>query len=381
MNGCVTRTISTATGVNGRLSIVTDPSAAFPMLDEDLLLSLPKANKAQDLERMYTSPNSEDWVTWNMLRALQRKNDGEWWAAVVAAAEADAGRSGRWTSLDSVPTVELWRSVPTPPAYEKASRQRMASSDNSEWMERTSNPRAVEGSTEVDLVFDGTDYLVFVEAKLHSDVSPSTTYDPDRNQIVRNIDCLIEQAGDREPFFWMLVKDRAPYRAYSQLLAAYRSDPQLALNLLPHRDPDELRAVINSVAVITWEELFTSVPTDLIDEDILSELLRRSSTGSQPQPAADRGVAERAIDVHSALPGADWHLVEEGIHTSEMIANAVRTIPLDEMGHVPLGKIVPAIYRFGDEAIDGARAPSVIQWRLLPQLPATWRGLAGTTIG
>ena len=75
--------------------------------------------------------------------------------------------------------------------------------------------------------------LVFVEAKLGSDVSPSTRYDPDRDQIVRNIDCLIEEAGDVQAFFWMLVRDRDPSRLYMRRIEEYRNDPGELQRLIP----------------------------------------------------------------------------------------------------------------------------------------------------
>ncbi len=259
---------------------MTNSAHRFPILDEDVLLSLPKAAKAKDMERMYTSPNSEDWVTWNLLRALQRAPDDRWWSGVVAAAVADAGRSGRWAALGEPPEVEQWRTVPSPPAYETASRRRMAASENDKWRTRAKNPRSVEGSTEVDLTFDGASFLSFVEAKLHSDVSPSTTYDPERNQIVRNIDCLIEETEDREPFFWMLVRDRSPERMYVRLVKRYRRDPAELHRLMPHRDPALLDALAETMALITWTDLLPLVPD--LDElvEIRTELVRRASSGS-----------------------------------------------------------------------------------------------------
>ena len=68
---------------------------------------------------------------------------------------------------------------------------------------------------------------MYVEAKLGSDISMNTKYDPQRNQIVRNIDCLIENAGERLPIFWMLVRDEAPERAYVQLMKNYKADPSI----------------------------------------------------------------------------------------------------------------------------------------------------------
>ncbi len=111
----------------------------------------------------------------------------------------------------------------------------MAGSDDPIWARRAANPRAVEGTSEIDIVVGTETSLVFVEAKLGSDVSKRTTYDPLRNQIVRNIDCLLESAVDRTPFFWLLVKDRDPNRKYTQLYQSYRAVPGELTKLLPHR--------------------------------------------------------------------------------------------------------------------------------------------------
>jgi hypothetical protein len=53
----------------------------------------------------------------------------------------------------------------------------------------------VEGNSEIDVVIESTSLLIDVEAKLDSDISMRTTYDPSRNQIVRNIDCVMEAAA------------------------------------------------------------------------------------------------------------------------------------------------------------------------------------------
>ena len=161
-------------------------STPFPFVDLDQLRAHPKARKREDLERILRSPQSEDWLTWNVLRAIQRR--ASWWPALVSLAKGQALELDDSVASGGSPTVDLWRRVLTPPAYEHASRRRMANSSRAEWQKRADNPRPVEGPTEVDIVFEGIEYLVFVEAKLGSDVSAGTTYDPIRNQIVRNID-------------------------------------------------------------------------------------------------------------------------------------------------------------------------------------------------
>ena len=176
---------------------------------------------------------------------------------------------------DAPPTVALWHSVPAPPEYEKQSRARMAKSNNPLWRERARNSRAVEGSTEVDIMLKGTSYLVFIEAKLHSPISECTKYDPERNQILRNIDCAIEQAGGRLPWFWMFVRDRSSEQRYRQLIEEYRTKPESLALHLPHRDPATLARMARGIAVIEWRELAPLLPDTPDTAAALEELRQR----------------------------------------------------------------------------------------------------------
>lgn len=55
----------------------------------------------------------------------------------------------------------------------------------------------------MDVVVEGDDYVIYVEAKLLSVNSLATSYDPDRTRLVRNVDCVLEQRGDCQPLFCM----------------------------------------------------------------------------------------------------------------------------------------------------------------------------------
>jgi hypothetical protein len=262
------------------MTIPAPPSEAslepkFPIADLRDLLAHPKARKTGDLRGVYESPQSEDWVTWTVARLLERRPVAEWWPELVRVAMSVPEPPASVPSSDQYPRIDLWRPVRPPTAYEEASRARMGASKNPEWRARAEDPRPVEGRTEVDLVFDAPEYLIFVEAKLGSDISPRTNYDPERNQIVRNIDCVIEESGDRTPFFWMFVRDRAPKRLYSQLIDTYRSSPHELHRLLPHRDPSLLKEVAASIAVVTWRELLPLLPDIEETADASAELRRR----------------------------------------------------------------------------------------------------------
>ena len=258
---------------SGEMNNMDQQSTPFPFVDFEQLLAHPKALKRDDLKRILRSPQSEDWVTWNVLRVIQRRTS--WWPALVSLAREEAVELDDSLVSGRTPAVVFWHRVPTPCAYEHASRVRMASSDNAKWRKRAENPRPVEGPTEVDAVFEGTEYLVFVEAKLGSDVSERTTYDPLRNQIVRNVDCAIEEAGDRQPIFWMFVKDRQPQFKYSNIIDEYRSDVRLLESQLPHRDPAVLARLVKGIAVVEWRELMTLLPDTLELTDLLTEIRRR----------------------------------------------------------------------------------------------------------
>lgn len=61
--------------VNGGAALSEAPEAKighgqFPMLNVERFSSLPKAAKTGDVHRILDSPQSEDWVTWNLLNLL-----------------------------------------------------------------------------------------------------------------------------------------------------------------------------------------------------------------------------------------------------------------------------------------------------------------------
>jgi hypothetical protein len=230
------------------------PDHAFPVLNLQQLLDLPKGHKPQDMKRILGSPNSEDWVTWNFFQVLLKKYPNEWWAHFSSAARRRNPHLTFTVDDRSLPTPRLWSLVPSPSEYEAQSRARMLKSGNTEWASRAVVAEPVEGPSEIDIIFDHDQFLVYVEAKLGSDVSMNTTYDPQRNQIIRNIDCLIANAGNRKPIFWLLVKDEAPTREYVRLIRNYGADPSALVRDLPHRDAGTLRGIAQNLAILLWSD-------------------------------------------------------------------------------------------------------------------------------
>ncbi len=248
-------------------------SPSFPILNLPKLMASPKARKRGDIERILHSENSEDYVTWNFFQLIDSVPAACWWPALLKLTGV--------TSLDpaDTPAVRLWQTTAAPRAYEALSRERMRTSDNLAWCKRSFDMGPVEGPSEIDITFEGRDYIAFVEAKLGSDVSLTTTYDPERNQIARNIDCALEVCGKRRPVFWMFVRDRQPTRAYVQLMDRYRAASELNRSL-PHRAISRLGEIASGLAVVTWSELMAllaGTPRMGVQAEVERELRRRVS--------------------------------------------------------------------------------------------------------
>jgi hypothetical protein len=259
-------------------SAPTAANGAIPVLHLDRLMELPKGRKAQDMDRILHSPNSEDWATWNFFQILLGQYPNGWWGHLVAAARRRNPELEFRFDERSQPVPLFWTAVRSPSHYEERSRARMLESGNPEWIARAGSPEPVEGPSEIDIAFEHNEFLIFVEAKLGSDLSMSTSYDPQRNQIVRNIDCLIEKADGRMPFFWMLARDDDPGRAYVQLMKGYKNDPALLARDLPHRSPETLAQIAQNLTLLLWRdfsELVCGLGADAETNAVKRELGRR----------------------------------------------------------------------------------------------------------
>jgi hypothetical protein len=251
----------------------------FPILALEELYKLSKSSKTGDMNRIRTSPRSEDWVTWNFLELMRQLNPLTWWHDIEEQASKFNSHAKLSFASDDEPQLRFWPQVDAPQEYEHLSRERMRNSGVPAFVRRAGLPGPVEGRTEIDVMLVNRESLVFIEAKLGSDISTNTKYDPARNQIVRNIDCLLDAAGDREPTFWMIVRDLAEDRMYVQLIRQYRLRPELLARDLPHRDQNSLRQIATRLAIICWRDLgdkwLHGTLNDNRAEAVRQELLKR----------------------------------------------------------------------------------------------------------
>jgi hypothetical protein len=250
----------------------------FPVLNLDKLRALPKGFKTGDMDRILRSPDSEDWVTWNFFQILLAEHPADWWSHILSAARRRNPNLILPFDDRSLPLHELWKRVCSPSQYEAQSRARMLASGQPASIFRARNLRPVEGFSEIDIAFEHDNFVVFMEAKLGSDVSMATTYDTQRNQIVRNIDCLIETAGERTPIFWLMVRDQKPVRAYVKLMDSYKRNPALLTSALPHRSADTLNRVAHNLTILIWsdfKELVCRLGADAQTDAVKRELENR----------------------------------------------------------------------------------------------------------
>jgi len=84
-----------------------------------------------------------------------------------------------------------------------------------------------EGNTEVDLVLESGPWLVFVEVKMDAAPSQGTTSDPDRNQLLRNLDIGYRRAVSAQKEFALIyvTPDAAAPEIVERLRNDHRSFP------------------------------------------------------------------------------------------------------------------------------------------------------------
>ncbi|HLY39625.1 MAG TPA: hypothetical protein VKR52_00365 [Terracidiphilus sp.] len=252
-------------------------TSEYPAIALEKLMESPKGRKTQDMDRILNSAASEDWASWNFIQLLLLERPTTWWREMLDVAHRHNADIQLPDALPNSNPV-LWRLAASPKTYQEDSRRRMLNSRNPNWVAKAASSEPVEGPSEIDITIESPDMVIFIEAKLGSDISMNTTYDPHRNQIARNIDCLLERAESKDAAFWMLVKDEDPSRAYVQLMNAYKSDAGLLARDLPHRSAEDLERICQNLTILRWSDFESIVCANCNDpyvEAVKDELRRR----------------------------------------------------------------------------------------------------------
>ena len=182
-----------------------------------------RASKVKHLR----SENSEDAVTWNVFRTL-RQIDPAIWLPPLGALGLPGHALG---ATDSV-VVDLWRSAEPPPGLLLSGG---------------------EGKSEIDIVIESPQWVWFIEAKYHSDISMGTTTRPDRNQVIRNLDVGSYYAGVRQFYFTLLVRARERTPQGCAAVERYCGLSAARDELKSHR-PDGL-INLQAVTLLTWSQV------------------------------------------------------------------------------------------------------------------------------
>ncbi len=137
------------------------------------------------------SENSEDAITWNVFKSLQQINPVYWYPQLISKGINQTRYTvKRQIQTNQVPNkldIKLWQSIKPPEALLEQG--------------------TAEGATEVDVLIECETFVWFIEAKYKSDISPGTTHDKKRNQILRNIDVGSNYAEGRDFYFSLLILD------------------------------------------------------------------------------------------------------------------------------------------------------------------------------
>jgi hypothetical protein len=167
--------------------------------------------------------------------------------------------------------------LPSPSGYREWLSARLASRQPVPYLLQAGQKRGLrlEGHTQADaLLLDGsTGCAVIFEAKAFSDVSIHVTFDVMRNQIARNIDCMLEDnpklappLNQRRPERTMFVlltprmfQEHPASRLFGGLMREYRENPSALQRDLPHRDVD-WEAVSRRIGWLTWEDCEEILP-------------------------------------------------------------------------------------------------------------------------
>ena len=117
---------------------------------------------------------------------------------------------------------------------------------------------ANEGDTEVDVVVRcRKKWMIFIEAKYRSDLTSRTSYDPERDQGLRNVDVGLEATKlTGEDFYFSLLTPRPEDGSFAEARASFArlTDANKLSRMLPHRATDpRLAEQASRIVWLHWE--------------------------------------------------------------------------------------------------------------------------------
>jgi hypothetical protein len=176
------------------------------------------------------SENSEDAMTWNVFKTLEKSNPECWFSEIFPQIILDKDEQ----FID--PMLKFWDKF-FPPLLR-------------------SFP---EGSTQIDLTIETSNKLIFIEAKYKADISKNTKYDPNRDQIIRNIDVGSWAAKKRAKEFYFILLTLKTNTYSIDKLHYYKSNPSNIIEEIGsyRRDIKDYVAMCENIHVIYWDQILS----------------------------------------------------------------------------------------------------------------------------
>jgi len=178
------------------------------------------------------SENSEDAMIWNVFKTLEKSNPGKWFSKIFPQILLD--KDEQFIS----PILRFWDKYFPPPLRPFP-----------------------EGSTQVDLSIETSNKLIFIEAKYKADISKATTHDPDRDQIIRNIDVGSWAAKKRAKAFYFVLLTLKTNTYSIDKLQEYKSNPSNIIEKIGsyRKDIKDYVALCENIQVIYWDQILSSL--------------------------------------------------------------------------------------------------------------------------
>ncbi len=178
------------------------------------------------------SENSEDAMTWNVFKTLEKSNPECWFSEIFPQIIFDKDEQ----FID--PMLWFWDKFFPP-------------------MSRS----FPEGSTQVDLTIQTSNKLIFIEAKYKADISKRTKHDPNRDQIIRNIDVGSWAAKKRAKEFYFILLTLKTNTYSIDKLQYYKSNPSNIIEEIGsyRKDIKDYVALCENINVIYWDQILTSL--------------------------------------------------------------------------------------------------------------------------
>ncbi len=178
------------------------------------------------------SENSEDAMTWNVFKTLEKTPPEKWFSEIFPQIILDKDEQ----FID--PTPRFWDKY-FPPLLRPLP----------------------DGEMHPDLTIETSNKLIFIETTYKTDISKNTKHDPNRDQIIRNIDVGTWAGKKWAKEFWFVLLTLKTNTYSIEKLNHYKSNPSNIIQEIGsyRRDIKDYAALCENIHVIFWDQLLTSL--------------------------------------------------------------------------------------------------------------------------